>query len=160
MRRALLVLALALIAPAPASAAGGGLFPTHGGIGATSDGYQFSYVTLPVGKRSILEEFSKADQSVTRWRTLPGDYGDPMVATDGATTGLAANGQSLVLAENPRTYPPAHTPLLVVGPATFKILARVTLRGFASVDAVSPDGRWIYLVQYRHGNPLDYEVRA
>jgi hypothetical protein len=37
----------------------------------------------------------------------------------------------------------------------------VTLRGDFSFDAISPDGRWAYLIHYLSPrNPTDYEVRA
>jgi hypothetical protein len=34
------------------------------------------------------------------------------------------------------------------------------LPGFFAVDAISPDGRWAYLIQYAGENPYDYRVRA
>jgi hypothetical protein len=37
---------------------------------------------------------------------------------------------------------------------------RIELPGFFTVDAISPDGRWLYLIQYAGDNVLDYRVRA
>ena len=36
----------------------------------------------------------------------------------------------------------------------------ISLPGFFTVDAISPDGRWLYLIQYAGQNVLDYRVRA
>jgi hypothetical protein len=43
---------------------------------------------------------------------------------------------------------------------TLLVLRRVVLPGFFTVDAISPDGRWVYLVQYGGQGFLDYRVRA
>src|SRR4051794_17704393 len=139
MRRALLATALVLIAPAQASAAGGGLFPTFGGSGATAANSSFTYIALPVpGKRSVIQAVDKAGGAVDRWRGLPGSYGVPLVASDGSTSGLSADGSTLVLVRNERYYPPRQTHLLVLDATTFKTRTSVTLRGFSGVDAVSP----------------------
>jgi hypothetical protein len=163
MRRALLLLlALVFLTPAPASAAGGGLFPTYGGSGATAAGPPFTYVTLPAGKRSVVEAIHKGDASVQLWRTLPGNYGTPMVAIDGSQTGLSADGTTLVLVKSSRVYPPRRTDLLVLHAQGLQTKDRVSLKGFSSVDAISPDGRWVYLTHYTKPNrdPNAYEVRA
>src|SRR4051794_7409604 len=162
MRRALLATALVLIAPAPASAAGGGLFPTFGGEGSTAAKAPFTYVTLPAGRRSMVEAVHKVGGAVELWRRLPGSYGTPLVALDGSTTGLSADGRTLVLVRNSRFYPPPDTRLLVLDAINLKVRDHITLPGFSSVDAVSPDGRWVYLVHYRNviRDANDYEVRA
>jgi MYXO-CTERM domain-containing protein len=163
MRRALLVTALALLAaPAPASASAGGLFPTFGGSGATASGPPFTYVTLPAGKRSVVEAIHKGDASVQLYRRLPGSYGTPMVAIDGSQTGLSADGTTLVLVKSVNRYPPQRTDLLVLHAQGLQTKTQVSLPGFSSVDAISPDGRWVYLTHYTKpaSDPNAYEVRA
>ena len=41
------------------------------------------------------------------------------------------------------------------------VIRRLTLPGSYTVDAISPDGRWLYLIHYTaRRNLLRYEVRA
>jgi hypothetical protein len=66
-----------------------------------------------------------------------------------------------VLVGMPRSYPPSQTTLVVLETPALRPRARIVLRGYFGVDAISPSGRWLYLVHYRSpSNPLDYEVRA
>ena len=150
MRRALLTLALALVAPAPAAASGGGLFPAYGGSGATTADAPWTYVTVPAGRgHSVVQAIHKPDGAVQLFRRLTGEYATPTVALDGSQTGLSGDGATLVLVENSHRYPPRRTKLLVLYAMGLQTRAHVTLPGYSSVDAVSPDGRWIYLVHYR-----------
>ncbi|HYZ81681.1 MAG TPA: hypothetical protein VE571_10450, partial [Solirubrobacteraceae bacterium] len=66
----------------------------------------------------------------------------------------------LVLAGITRTYPPRDTPLVVLDAVRFRELGRVTLPGTSIVDAISPDGRWLYLTHYKSVDDLNYEVLA
>src|ERR1700694_6038189 len=40
------------------------------------------------------------------------------------------------------------------------IRARIVLPGYSTVDAISPTGRWLYLIHYKSTNLTNYEVRA
>jgi hypothetical protein len=91
---------------------------------------------------------------------LSGRYGIPGVDYSGATTGLSADGRTLVLAELPGSVPPRATRLLVLSTTHLAVLARVTLPGWWTVDAISPDGRWLYLIHYPSADISRYEVRA
>jgi MYXO-CTERM domain-containing protein len=149
MRALVVVTTLAaLLAPATASASGGGLSATFGGAGATAPGRPLTYIAVPAGNRTVIQGVHRDGGAVDRWRELPGVYGVPAVAYDGSTTGLSANGKTLVLSESPRTYPPRRTRLLVLSASNFKTKARVSLPGYSSIDAISPDGRWVYLTRY------------
>jgi hypothetical protein len=101
---------------------------------------------------------------VDSWRTVRGDLGVPGVSPyDGSTTGLSADGHTLVLAAIPHRYPPRHTRLAVLELRRFvvRVRARIDLPGFFTVDAISPDGRRLYLIHYtRPDDVLRYEVRA
>jgi hypothetical protein len=67
----------------------------------------------------------------------------------------------LVIARLPRIYPPGHTQLVVLEAKSLHVEARITLRGFFTVDAIAPTGRWLYLTHYlSFSNGAQYEVRA
>jgi hypothetical protein len=163
MRTALVVTAAALLAaPASAFASGGGLFPSYGGVGATAPGSPFTYVAVQAKGGSVIQAVHRDGGAVDRWRALPAGYGTAMVAYDGSMTGLSADGRTLVLVGIDNHYPPKTTKLLVLNASTFTTKAKASLPGFSSLDAVSPDGRWAYLVHYTAParNPEAYEVRA
>jgi len=80
------------------------------------------------------------------------------VTLDNATTGLSADDRTLVLARPARSFPPTATRLAVLDARRLRIRRRVALRGFFTVDAISPDGWRVYLVQYGR-DVLDYRVR-
>jgi hypothetical protein len=164
MRRALVIAGcgLGLAVPVSAAAAGGGVPPVQGGIGASAPGGVVTYVALPAGRTTLIQRVRRTSGAVDRWQRLTGSFGVPGAAMDGSTTGLSADGRTLVLAETLRTYPPRSTRLLVLDPGTLRIRDRITIGGYASVDAISPDGRWLYLVRYTDPirDTTRYEVRA
>ena len=85
----------------------------------------------------------------------------PAVAYDGSPGGLAQDGNTLVLITPRATFPRATTPLAIVDTPRLEVVTRITLPGDFSFDAVSPDGRWVYLIHYTSAtDPLEYEVRA
>jgi hypothetical protein len=154
MRRTLLIVGLALTLPtAAAHAAGGPVSPVQGGAGATAPGQEMGYIAVAAGRDTVLEALDRRAGAVQRTRVLHGSWGIPGVSYDGATTGLSADGRTLVLAALRRRI----SQLLVIEPRTLRVRARITLRGLAVVDAISPNGRWAYLIRYRGA---DYEVRA
>src|SRR4051794_31934041 len=160
MRRLLLAFALALIAPASAAASGGGGFPTQGG-GVTTPDLPWSYVTVPAGRgHSLVQAVHRPDGAVQLYRSLPGNYGLALAANDGTQTGLSGDGNTLVLARIENDFPPQRTHLLVLHALGLATQARVSLPGYYTVDAVSPDGRYVYLIHYRDAQQTDYEVRA
>ncbi len=89
---------------------------------------------------------------------LVGHWGIPGVDYSGATTGLSADGRTLILAQIPGSFPPRATRLLVLDTPRLAGRAGITLPGFSTVDAISPDGRWLYLIHYRSSNFSQYEV--
>jgi hypothetical protein len=91
---------------------------------------------------------------------VPGRYGIPGVDFSGSTTGLSADGRTLILAELPGSGAPRTTRLLVLDTAPLAVRARLTLPGWSTVDAVSPDGRWLYLIHYASSDISRYEVLA
>jgi hypothetical protein len=150
---------LGLLAPAAAAADGGPVPPQQGGAGASTPGLDSRYYAVGVGNRTLVE---RVDHGVlSRWRVLPASLGVPGIAYDGSTTGLSADGRTLVLAHTVRTYPPTRTPLVVLDARRLRVRERITLPGWYTVDGISPDGRWLYLIHYTsRRDATRYEVRA
>ena len=156
------VLSLSCV-PAQSASAAGPPLPTSA-TGATG-------VVAPGGDERIVTRGAPADQTLLvavrrgdgrelrtglidgRWRIAP-------AAFDGTNTGLSADGRVLVLPRPERAFPPPETRLAVVGARQLTVLRTITLPGFFTLDAISPDGRWAYLIQYDGENVLDYRVRA
>jgi hypothetical protein len=93
-------------------------------------------------------------------RMLRGHMGIPGAAFDGSLTGLSADGRTLVVAQNPGRL---GTRLVVLNARRLRAPARqILLRGYYTVDAISPDGGTIYLTHYLSPDRdvLRYEVRA
>lgn len=169
MRRTLasLVIAGGLLASPPGWAAGGpvitSLVPAHG-IRAGS----LTYVAHP-GRHSTLVQVLPSGPA----RVVRGRFGIPVIAYDGTPAGVSADGSTLVLARprNPQGgFPARSSELLVLDVGTLAPRRLIWLRGDFSLDAVSPDGRWLYLIDYRmqrvrprRGSPYEmpvYSVRA
>jgi hypothetical protein len=153
---------LGLLVPASASAAGGPVPPQQGGAGASAPGGDVTYVALSAGPgRTVVERVARAGGAVERSRLLHGSLGVPGIAYDGSTTGLSADGGTLVLGETIARYPVRRTRLAVLDARSLTVRARIALRGFFTVDAISPAGRRLYLIHYVSSqNGTRYEVRA
>jgi hypothetical protein len=163
MRRALMMtlFGFALLPATSAAADGGPVPPVQGGAGTTAPGNDASFIAVGAGNgHTTVQRVIRGSGVVDRYRTIRGNFGVPGVAYDGSTTGLSADGRTLVLAGITRTYPPRDTPLVVLDAVRFRELGRVTLSGSSIVDAISPDGHWLYLTHYKSLNNLNYEVLA
>jgi hypothetical protein len=154
--------ALSLAAPAVADAAGGPVPPVQAGAGASAPGGEFTYVAMPSARSTLLERIRRDGGAVDSWRAIAGRFGVPGVAYDGSTTGLSADGATLVLANTVRSYSVKRTRLLVLDTERrLRPRARIDLPGWFTVDAISPDGHWMYLIHYTSvSNTNHYEVRA
>jgi hypothetical protein len=152
-----LALLLGLVAPSTALAAGGPVPPEQGTAVAIL-GSVYSYAAFGAGRDTTVKRFEGGVVSALR---VPGQYGVPVVDQSGTTTGLSADGRTLVLAEIPRRYPPATTRLLVLAAAPrLRVRARIAVAGWSTVDAISPDGRWLYLIRFSSSDISRYAVRA
>jgi hypothetical protein len=155
--------ALALVA-APAAIASVGPSPgvVSGGNGLDATAGATRYVTTVIGSRTVLQEVRARDGSVLT-ASFSGTFGIPLTTYSGDTGGLTADGRTLVLGDaSPQTTPlRKQTSFLAVYTNDLRTRARITLRGDFAFDALSPDGRMLYLIQ--HLSPTDtsrYVVRA
>src|SRR4051794_37897032 len=89
----------ALVAPAGARAAGGPVPAMQGGPGVSVPASDANYVAIGVARRTVVEQVLRPSGGIGRTTTLRGSYGVPGVAFDNSTTGLSADGRTLVLAE-------------------------------------------------------------
>jgi hypothetical protein len=159
--------AILCLATMPAAAAADGLPVGNvdvGRDGVTVPGAPDRIVTLESKRGGTLVLRVARDggsvESVLRLRervTVPG------VALDGTADGRSADGRTVVLIR-PRDhheFPLKRTELVILGVKPLKVRRRVTLRGDFSFDALSPDGRRMYLVNYvDRRDPRAYVVRS
>jgi len=160
MRRVLVIVCcgLGLAAPTTAAAAGGPVPPQQAGAGVSAPGGDLNYIAVWAGShRTLLERVRRDGGVVERTRLLPGALGVPGVAYDGSSTGLSADESTLVLGDIFSRVP---TRLVVLSARTLRPRAHIVLPGYFSVDAISPDGRWLYLIHYLSVRDNRYEVRA
>jgi DNA-binding beta-propeller fold protein YncE len=120
------------------------------------------YVTVPAGGWTAVEVIEPKGGRVIRFMTLKDSWGIPVVAFDGTTEGLMRDGRTLVLAQvrmgrSLRRY----SSFVFVDTKKMRIIRTVRVRGDHSFDALSPDGRYLYLVEYVSEQDFNrYRVRA
>jgi hypothetical protein len=163
MRRALVIVCCGLpfAVPEASLAAGGPVGVVQGRVVSAPESLS-SYVAVGAGRDTVVRRVRRAGGKGEHSTRLVGRLGVAVAANDGSTTGLSADGRTLVLAAIVSTYPPRRTTLVVVGTPSLAVRARIRLRGYYAVDAISPTGRWLYLIHYVSPNrdTLRYEVRA
>jgi hypothetical protein len=150
---------LALVVPQGALAAGGPVPPVQGSsIGVPGGLYR--YAVLDAGRSTVVERQGAGAGRAVPKLLVAGHYGIPGVDYSGSTTGLSADGRTLMLAEIPGSRQPRTTRLLVLDTARLGVRAMITLPGWSTVDAISPHGRWLYLIHYASSDISKYEVLA
>jgi hypothetical protein len=159
-RSAALAVVIGMAVPSSALAVGGPVPPAQGtaiGVPGSASRYRVS----GAGGHTIVKRLGADGAPTGAQLRVAGRYGIPGVDYTGAKTGLSANGRTLILAGmqgNGGT--PRVTRLLVVSTPRLAIRARIRLPGWSTVDAISPDGRWLYLIHYRSSDISKYEVLA
>jgi hypothetical protein len=148
-----------LAAPACALAAGGPVPAVQGQGGIVAPGGSFRYVALGAGRDTILSRVALRGGRTVSIR-LHGPYGIPGADLNGSTTGLSGDGRTLVLAQIGGPFPQRTTRLLVLDATRLRVRTRLVLPGWLTVDAISPNGRWLYLIHYFSADVSKYEVRA
>ena len=150
---------LALMVPQGALAAGEPVPPVQdSSIGVPGSAYR--YAVLDVGRSTVVKRQGPGAGAAVPELLVFGHYGIPGVDYSGSTTGLSADGRTLILAEIPQSAPPRTTRLVVLDTPRLDVRAMLTLPGWSTVDAISPDGRWLYLIHYASSDISRYEVLA
>ena len=146
----LMAAAVAAAAPPSAAAAGGGptLVTTVPDEGIESPDGQYRYATVSADGTAVVRidigtgelDSNRVSNSDVSW------LGVPQVAADGSPSGLSADGKTLVLIQY--FGPTNRANLVVLGTNGLHIKKRIELEGQYSFDAISPDGRTAYVVEY------------
>jgi hypothetical protein len=132
-----------------------------GNEGVTSTEGASRFVTLPAGPDTIVARVAKIGGGVVQSRLLKGTLTIPAVAYDASAGGLSADTRTLVLIEPRVSFPRTETTLVAIDTKRLTPIRVVKLRGDYSFDAISPQGRWMYLIQYTSPtDPTRYRVRA
>ena len=165
MRRSLLLAAAALVA-APCAAWGDGLPVGNVEVGAEGvvvPGDPHRIVALRAGEGTLVARIERDGGRVRSTLRLHRQFTVPGVALDGTADGRSYDGRTAVLIESRPLghYPRRRTRLAILSVRPLEVRRRVTLRGDFSFDALSPDGRRMYLVHYvSPRDPRKYVVRS
>jgi hypothetical protein len=159
MRRLAVLVVLALAAVPAAAAVGPSPGTLEGGDGVAAGA--LSYNTTTGGGRTSLNVWRGS--TILRTVSLRGDWGIPLV-TYAQAGGVSHDGRTLVLAQ---ADPPRSGPLRAVSRFLVLDTHRLTrpheirLRGDFSFDALSPQGRTLFLIQHTSTQELTrYRVRG
>src|SRR5256885_1424520 len=148
---------LAFGAALASSAAGAGPWPglaqgisgPNGVVYAAKQQSQQTSVTATQGSR------------VLGTRHLRGAFGVPAVTLNGDAGGLSVDVGLLVLAEPPNyQILRRRSRFIVLRTPSLELVRTVVLNGDFGYDALSPDGRTLYLLQHRGLQTPEYAVRA
>ncbi len=127
-----------------------------------SDGAVAYYVDLAKGgEATVVQKRSRG--RVLASLSLTNGWGIQMADLGGQVTGLSPNGRVLVLTDNiePNGAIRVTSQFAVIDTATMKIRTVLRLHGDYSVDALSPDGRFLYLIHHLAAkNATSYQVQG
>jgi hypothetical protein len=151
-----------LLGGAAAAAGDGGPGPgvSFGWAGITHGNMR--YVTVPTPSWTTVESIQRRGGKVFGTLNVKGTWGIPLVAYDGTTGGLLPDGRTLLLADaNAGPYLRSQSLFTFVDVKKMRQLQTFALRGDFSYDALSPDGRYLYLIEHTTAKDLtQYRVRA
>ncbi|HUR86182.1 MAG TPA: alpha/beta fold hydrolase [Solirubrobacteraceae bacterium] len=155
--------ALALLGPAAPAAADGLPLPVDdspNGVAALAGDVR--YLSVAIGNRTAVLAQRVKDGAVTSRLELRGSFGIPLVAYDSTAGGISADGRTLVLINPRKGFPRQETTFAILSTARRLRRTRILrLRGDFSYDALSPDGRSLFLVNYISAkDPTKYRVRV
>jgi hypothetical protein len=129
--------------------------------GVTTTASTHRYVALRAGRVTVVAQTARNGGRVLRYLRLPGSFTIPAVAYDGSAGGLSADERTLVLIQPRLGFPRADTTFAVVSTKRFAVTRTFTLSGDFSFDAISRNGRTLFLIQYTSpSDPTRYAVRA
>jgi hypothetical protein len=161
IRSAALTAALLAVAAAPALASGGPVAGTSvGPAGVTVPGAASRYTALSAHGGTLVAKVERRSGRVLASRFVAGRLVVPAVALDGSATGLSADRGTLVLA-SPRSVGRRHSAFVVFDAQRLAVLKRIRLDGDFTLDAMSPDGATLYLIESTSRRDLTrYRVRG
>jgi hypothetical protein len=143
--------AAAAAGPSPGTLEGGAGISVSGGA---------RLIASPRPDGTTLVTLRSREGDIVRMRSFAGKLGVPMVTFSGKVEGTWANGRRALLATT--IYDNAATTTFVALDArSLQPLRTIRLRGSFAYDALSTDGRRLYVLQY--ANPLEeirYAVRS
>jgi hypothetical protein len=162
MRRSVVPAAIAVAGVlAVPGALGGGGSPgvLLGSKGVVAPGGAVRYVTLVKGQETVVAAVLTRGGQIARFRWIRGAYGIPLVTLDGSTEGLTRDGRTLVLAPANAGRLAAQSRFALVDTRSLRLRRALILDGSFLYDALSPDGKTLYLIWLldQIGN---YRVRA
>ena len=164
MKRLVLATVLLLVLPASAAASDGGPSPgvLTGWDGVLSPNGAVRYVTLNSrGGWTNVAAVRVRGGRVLNFNAVRGFYGVPLVTQTDPAGGLSRDGRTLILSTWPSNQPGAVSRFAVLGTRQLRVHRIVTLQGSYSYDALSPDAKTMYLIEYTPGSTsVRYRVRA
>jgi hypothetical protein len=147
-------------AVAAAAALAAGPWPVNAAA-VTAPSGTVRYTTARSGFSTKVTALRVSNGATIATRKVEGVFGIPAVTLNGTAGGLSPNGGLLVLGEQPDFNGlRARTTFVVLSTRGLKVRDRVVLRGDFGYDALSPDGRTLYLIEHISMNPIHYAVRA
>jgi hypothetical protein len=163
MQKLVWAVALAALAAFPAAAKADGIAfagVENARVGLTSPDSGIHYATLLLPKQTVVTAVGPGG-AILNYRSLQGQWGIPMVAFDGSKAGLSHDGKTLILAQPPIGQMRKVSRFPVLSTRGLRVLQTVVLRGSFSFDAVSPDGKTLYLIEHINRKDVSqYRVRA
>jgi hypothetical protein len=163
-RRILFVLGMALACAVWTTlASGAGPSPglAQARVGLTNG--EVRYLALPASRTTEIQAVDREDGRMLRHMRIQGSWGIPLVAYDGTAEGLFPNGRTLLLAQSLYNGQMLRTTtkFTLVDTRKMKVARRIQLKGAFTFDALSRDGRYVYLIEYMTPeDPSQYRVRA
>jgi hypothetical protein len=157
--RVVVVIALAALLLPSLALADGPSYVAEGGLGVLARDGKHRYVAVSTGAGTAIERIAVHGGAVEGWAVLAGSWGVPQPTMSAAhLEGLTRDGKRLVVAAAGMGYP---TRFAVIDARDLRIDKRFALPGNFAYDALSPDGRTLYLTQYVNRNDATrYVVRA
>lgn len=155
-------LALAILA-GPAAADGLPLPVEESPSGVASPDGASRYLAVTLGDHTAILAQDARSGAVSSRSDLAGRFGIPLVAYDATAGGLSADGRTLVLIKPRNGFPRRATTFAVYSTARRSLRLRriLRLRGDFSYDALSRDGRSLFLINYiSRTDPTKYRVRV
>jgi hypothetical protein len=159
-KRLALSFAIAGLAAGLAAMSASAVGPTPGfqPNGILARGGHVRYVAVANGTQTTVEAVQVGTGRVLRSIRLDAVYGVPRVAYDGTAGGLTRDGKLLVVSTSGTD---ASTKFAVLGTRKLDLRDAITLQGTWAFDALSTEGRTMYLIQILSTDgPVRYLVRA